>query len=46
MDSLLDGEARCDDAFWARFEGAFGADVAALSREDHWYYDKEDSDIG
>ena len=34
-----------DEVVWREFDQEFEADVANLTKEHHWYYDKESSQI-
>ena len=42
-DSMLE---EIPDTIWEEFDEVFSSEVAALSKGDHWFYDKAASDLG
>ena len=34
------------EEFWAEFNARFGEEIAMFPSSGHWFYSKEDSDIG
>ena len=44
-DAVLAAETSFDATFWDDFAEAFDGRVRALEKEDHWYYDKETSEV-